>query len=409
MRFLELQIRRFRNLEDVRLAPAPGLNALWGENAQGKTNLLEAARFLAAGRSFRTAREEECLALGAEAGAAAWLRGEIERAGVRHTLEITLTRQGKDARADGKTLRRLTDLWGMAPVTLFTPEDLQMVGGGPAGRRLWLDMALSQISHGYLEALRRFSGALRRRNALLRRAARDGPGAIAALEGQVAAWEAPLAAAAAEIHEERRAFLRDLLPFARARHAAFSRERESLDLRLVSFLSQALRRGRAAPGALDGQEAAAAESAAGAPPAIEDEPRGRGEIAEVYARALARRRREDFARAQTTLGPHRDDLALTLDGREARLFASQGQRRAIALSLRLAEVDLGRARLGEPPALLLDDILSELDRGRLEALLDGLAKEAIQTILTTTDMTPLREFLAGARVWKVENGRIQEL
>ncbi len=378
MHIEQIEIRRFRNLEMIRAEFDPGLNVICGKNAQGKTNLLEAVHYLATGRSFRTSREDECLPFGAEAGAAAWMRARIARGPARHEIEAAIARQEREIRVDGKTVRRLTDFWGLFLVVLFTPDDLQTVGGGPAGRRQWLDMALSQASRPYLDALKRFTRALRQRNTLLRRPPPRPPG----LAEQARAYEGPLAESAGRIYVEREKFVRDIAPFAARRHAQFCGADEALAIEYSSFLDSAQHE-RNGKTALD-----------------------EGAAAELYARLLAERRDDDLARGQTLNGPHRDDLVFSLNGREARAFSSQGQARSIALSLRMAEVDYLREATGHAPVLLLDDILSELDPDRLAALLSSLAQAEIQTILTTTDLAPLRNQMERARIWKMSEGRL---
>jgi DNA replication and repair protein RecF len=370
----------FRNLAPAQLSLQRGLNVIWGANAQGKTNLLEAAYYLATGRSFRTSRDEECLPFNSDPAASAILEGRLIRGGIRHDIEVSVSRRGKAVRVDEKTLPRLTDLWGVLATVLFTPDDLRMVGGGPAGRRQWIDIALSQVDHYYLDALKRFSRALRQRNALLRPPSRS-----ARIDrSQVEAYEGPLAQAAGRILVGRRDFLSRIQPLAARRHAELARGDEPLDFRYDHFLQPVLSREGIELGQLNDTRAA-----------------------DLYAVLLASRRDEDLARGQTTRGPHRDDVTLLLQDHEARAYASQGQTRTLALSLRLAEVDFIRNTLGHSPLLLLDDILSELDPDRLTWLLSSLANAEIQTILTTTDLGPLRPYLGEAKAWNMQAGKVQ--
>lgn len=372
-----LTLRRYRNLAEAHLDFRPGLNVLWGANAQGKTNLLEAIHYLTTGRSFRTHRDEECLPFGAEPRSVARIRGQLNRNDTRHGVEVLLTRQSKAIRVDDKPIARLTELWGLFPVVLFTPADLQMVTGGPAGRREWLDVALSQASRPYLDALKRFTRALRQRNALLRQPPPHSPSRAA----QIAAYETPLAEASGVLWVARKQFIAELELKAARRHAELSQSAETLELRYQHFLNSF------APEAREGLDALDARR-----------------VAELYAAELERLRPDDIQRAQTLVGPHRDDILFLVNGREARNYASQGQARTVALSLRLAEVEQIHHDTGHAPLLLLDDILSELDAARLHQLLSGLARANQQTILTATDVEPLVQRLSLAASWKVENG-----
>lgn len=375
-----LTLRRYRNLAEAQLTFRPGLNVLWGANAQGKTNLLEAIHYLTTGRSFRTHRDEECLPFGAEPRSAARIQGQFDRNGTRHAVEVAITRQAKAIRVDDKPLTRLTELWGLVPVVLFTPGDLQMVTGGPAARREWLDVALSQSSRPYLDALKRFTRALRQRNALLRQPPPHSPSRAA----QIAAYEAPLAEASGILWAARKLFVAELEHKAARRHAELSRNTETLELRYQHFLYSFAAEVRKDLDSLDARR-----------------------VGELYRAELERLRPDDIQRAQTLVGPHRDDLLFLVNGREARNYASQGQARTIALSLRLAEVEQIHRDTGHAPLLLLDDILSELDAGRLHQLLSGLAQANQQTILTATDLEPLVERLSLAASWKVENGTVR--
>lgn len=456
MTLLSVEIRSFRNIESLSLSLGGALHAIWGDNAQGKTNILEAIQFLSTGQSFRTAREEECLPFaagshpvsnsgpgsgsshgpapapdsglgpGAHARATAWIRGRYETGGVRRTVEAAIQPESKTIRLDGKPLARLTELWGLFPSVLFTPGDLELVSGGPSRRRGWMDMALSQTSRPYLRALKRYTSALRQRNALLRRPgaraiASHGalPGAAphaphgashaphaphgasshaSALAAQIAAYEPPLAEAAGELYMGRREFAARVSELAARRHTQLAGSGEPLELRYKHFLNEL---GEGAETEEDARwEAPAGESG-------ENLPQTAREAADAFRGLLESRREHDLQRAQTLRGPHRDDLYLLLNGNEARSYASQGQRRTIALSLRMAEADYIREASGAPPLLLLDDILSEFDAARLEALLTLLAQETFQTIITATSLDPILRRLPKVVAWKVADGRVE--
>lgn len=425
-----LRIRQFRNLGDVTWSPRPGLNLLWGSNAQGKTSVLEAIYYLATGQSFRTSRDEEVLPFGSAAGGnataaspgagagaasvpTALVQAKIARAATRHELTVAIRRDLKSIRIDGKALRRLTELWGLLAVVVFVPGDLQLVYGGPAMRRQWVDVALSQVNLPYLDALKNFTKALRQRNALLRM---PHPHPVDRV-GQIRAYEQPLAQAAGTLFIGRQHFFQTVSAFAATRYAAISGRAEALTIKYQPFLDPekiiAMSGAGAGAGAGAGPSApvtkpGAAGVANGASAMGTNWPRRIREedVAEAYGKLLAQRRNDDMARGMTTEGPHRDDCSLLLNGRDAKTYASQGQVRSIALALRLAEVDTIRRATGHPPLLLLDDLLSELDPQRLRYLLTALSSESLQSVLTTTDPAPVRDSLPEAGVWEVRNGQI---
>ncbi|MCX7014027.1 MAG: DNA replication/repair protein RecF [Candidatus Sumerlaeota bacterium] len=323
----ELRARRFRNLREIDLRFPDGPVLFWGDNAQGKTNLLEAIYFLATGRSFRSRNDRECVAWDAPPDEAASVAGQIERADARREIRVVLYQGEKRLFLDGKPLARLAELFGELNAVLFTPADLQIIQGGPSARRRFLDLELSQISPAYLAALQRYNQALRHRNALLR-----GGRPLERIALDLAPYEAIMAEAAGEILRHRAAALEDLGRRAARAHAEFGAG-ERLEISYRHFMRN------------DGADA-------------------REDVVEKYRSRLEADRADDLRQGATRSGPHRDDFLLTLDGRSAQDFASQGQQRSCALALRIAEVGLMEARRGEAPLLLLDDVGSELDAGR---------------------------------------------
>ena len=367
----ELRARHFRNLREIDLRFPDGPVLFWGDNAQGKTNLLEAIYFLATGRSFRSRNDRECVAWNAPADEAASVAGRVERADAQREIRVVLYQGEKRLFLDGKPLARLAELFGELNAVLFTPADLQIVQGGPSARRRFLDLELSQISPIYLAALQRFNQALRHRNALLRTGR---PLERIALD--LAPYEAILADAAGEILRYRAAALEELGRRAAQAYSEFGAG-ERLELSYRYFMRN------------DG----AAEGA---------------DIVDRYRDRLQADRADDLRQGSTRNGPHRDDFLLTLDGRNAHDFASQGQQRSCALALRIAEVGLMEARRGEAPLLLLDDLGSELDAGRRTRLLETLRGGA-QAFLTTTRRTDFVADLPLAASWRVDAGSATEM
>lgn len=362
-----LSLRDFRNLARLDLAfPVAGV-AIVGENGQGKSNLLEAIYYLHLLRSVRGARDADVVRFGA-AGFHIAARAE---GGASHELSAGFERQGrrKRVRLDGAEPQRLSDALGALPCVLFSPADVDLVAGSPSARRRYLDILLALSSRRYLAALQRYRHALAQRNAALREALRHRDGGA---EQRVAVWEAPLAEHGAVLWCER-----------------------------VTWTSQASPRFAAMCAAIG------EESPVGMRYATALEPRSRElpDVAQAIARALEQKRGLDIRRGLTHAGPHRDDLTLTLDGRELRAFGSAGQQRTAAIALRLLEGETLRERLGAAPLLLLDDPFAELDVRRSARILELLAEQGMgQTLLTVPRATDIPPALTQLTRWSIVSG-----
>ncbi len=338
--------------------PGPGVNVFIGANGQGKTNLLEAVAMLALSASPRARREIELVGPSASG---ARIEGEIEAGDKTTELTITLNVEADRARraieVDGAR-RRAFDLPGHFRVTLFWPDDLGLVKGGPELRRRFLNQMLVQVEPGYARALAGLRRVLEQRNSLLKQIA-AGEGGEAVLE----VWNEELVKVGGEIASARARAVRELQPEAVRCHAEIGAG-ERLEIRYEG------------------------------PPE---------NLAEAVNKSLA----DDLRRGSTMVGPHRDDLRVLLDGQDARSYGSQGQQRTAVVSLKLAEAALIERRAGERPVLLLDDVLSELDGERRAALLKEVAGSG-QVIITSVEAGPFPpDLIAQAMVWTVSNGRIQ--
>lgn len=320
-----LAVRDFRNLAPLELPiPAAGL-AVVGENGQGKTNLLEAVAYLGQLRSVRGARDADVVRFGA---AGFHVRGTRGPGAVPQVVGVGYERGGKQKRVtlDGVEAPRLAAALGAVPSVGFSPADVALVAGGPGERRRYLDVLLSLTVPGYLAALQRYRGALERRNAVLRAGVRAGArGSRGTVAAEAAVWEPVLVETGGVLAAARGAFV--------ARHAG----------RLADTC------------AAIGEDAPVTMEYAG------------GDA--DYAAAFAQQREAELRRGVTLVGPHRDDLALRLGGRELRAFGSNGQQRSAAIALRLVELAAMTAALGAPPLLLLDDPFAELDTGRAARVL----------------------------------------
>jgi len=323
MRILRFQSRGFRNLREGTLALSPGLTAVVGKNAAGKTNLLEAL-YLAAGGELRGSAQDR-VAFGARE---AWLFAELEGVLGHYRLEQRIGPEGRSLKLNGAPAS-FRELSGIPGAVWLRPEDLAIVKGSPEERRRFLDTLIARFSPRYRALLGAYERAVRQRNAALKAGGRG-----------VGPFSERVAAYGVEILELRRRMVRRLAPLAAELFQALALG--TLELRLLETASP-----------------------------------------ERLREKLEERLPEELERGVTLSGPHRDDLALTLDGRDAVRFASRGEARTIALVLRLAEHRLLEAHHGEPPVLLLDDVVAELDDARQRALL-AYVRGVEQAVVTAT-------------------------
>jgi DNA replication and repair protein RecF len=369
MRINRATLRDFRNLSSAELSLETQFTALVGPNGQGKTNTLEALYFALALRPLRNVPRRALVRAGAEAA-----RIEIDltrrTTGLRHALSVELAGRSRTLRRDEKKVDARTYLQSGVAVT-FSPDDLALGKGSPERRRRFLDRALLNAYPGHLDRALRYQRALKERNRLLSTGG-SGP--------QLEAYDEILSRVGAAIVRARAQLVADLAPRVRAHFAAIADPAPALSLRYTPSLSDV--------------DVCADEST----------------LVEAYRQALLGRRSLDRRRGSTTLGPHLDDVEFTFDGHPLKERASQGQFRALALALKLAELRHAAEVWGEPPILLLDDMSSELDRGRSRQLFDTVTHLDGQVVLTSTDSPEdLRRTLDLADpllVWTVEGGQL---
>ena len=352
---VRLRVHCFRNYAEATVRFGPGLNVIHGQNAQGKTNLLEAIATLALTRSPRTTSSGDLL-LWSEDGALA--EADVARPPAHVTLSVRFQRDPSTARVsrvtavDGKP-RPARAILGVCPVVLFWPEDLALVRGGPEGRRRFLDVILAQTDRQAVAHMSRYRRVLEQRNALLHQF-RQGAGARDSLNS----FTGELAHHGAWLGLARSRLVDALAPLAARSLHDLSGERERISLRYAPAHVASI------PDSVEAAE-------------------------QLLLETLRNRVAEEVARGVTLAGPHRDDIAFDLDGRAARGTASQGQQRSIVLACKLAEVRYLQDSAGVAPVILLDDVLSELDPERRGRLLALLAAGAHQVLVTTTE--PLTE------------------
>lgn len=345
-----LWLRDFRCLHDVDVELAPGITVLFGANGQGKTSVLEAVGWVARARSFRGVTDSQLVRAGATESI---VRAEVHEGERRQLFEAEIRAVGRNRiLCNRQPVTRARDLHGLLRVTVFAPDDLTLVKGGPYERREYLDELLAMLAARYDAARSDFERALKQRNALLRNGVRDEE-ARATLD----VFDEQLVVAAAELLRGRLRLLERLTP-----EIARAYEVLAGDSRPVA-------------GRYEGEWAGGAVSAADAP-----------DVELLLRSALVERRRAEIERGITLVGPHRDEWRLTVGGLDARTQASQGEQRTLALALRLAGHAIARELTGTTPVLLLDDVFSELDAQRTAALVRHLPPG--QTLLTTAGVLP---------------------
>jgi DNA replication and repair protein RecF len=357
LRIDSLSLFHFRNYAQQSVSFCPGLNLLSGPNGHGKTNLLEAIHYGCLAHSQRTRKDKELIEWNQGAFVLRLLGrlGNAEGVEREHVQSVEYMESGhKRVKVNATESKRLSDLIGHFSVVSFSPEDLDLIRGGPQLRRRFLDVLLCQFSLDYLDTLRRYNQALKQRNSLLKQMGRGSahPGGGFG-DDVLSAYDAPLAEAGTRITMFRRRALAELSPIATACYHSISDGGESLSLNLAGCVS-----GDGSPnGSLDG-------SSHGKGP--EDE----GALRLEFLRKLESMRVPEREAGVTLVGPHREDLLFFLSGKPVREFGSQGQKRSVALSVKLASAQLLEAKNRQPPILLLDDVFAELDEARRKRIGD---------------------------------------
>jgi DNA replication and repair protein RecF len=407
MRIEHLSLTNFRNYARLELDFPGRTILLQGDNAQGKTNLLEAIYYLATTRSPYAGVEHELVNWLAENQDLphARLMAQVRKGDSSLRIEITLVRTQslgangpryrKHIKVNGVNKRAL-DLIGQVNVVLFLPEDIDLVAGSPSGRRRYLDATLCQIDPRYCRTLQKYNRVLTQRNHLLRTLReREGD------RDQLLFWDRSLVENGAYLVALRQEVVDELDKLAQAIHLELTGQKERLRLRYEPSFDPS----RLPPPDYQLPLELDLPSEAG----VHQPGTNLGQVAEAFRAQLREIRRREILQGMTLIGPHRDDLRFMVGGIDLTTYGSRGQQRTTALALKLAEVKLIGQEVGEQPILLLDDVMSELDdarRGYLMRMIDG----AQQAILTTTDLKAYSaEFLAETTLLRVREGRIEEM
>lgn len=369
MHITQLHLENYRNIQQLDLEFSPTINIFIGNNAQGKTNIMESIYVLAFTKSHRTSNDRELIRWNSEYGK---IKGNIHKKYGKLPLELAITKKGKKAKLNHIEQSKLSAYIGQLNVVMFAPEDLNIVKGAPQLRRRFLDMEIGQISSTYLHDLVQFQKNLKQRNALLK----NHRGQPTVDEVLYDIYTEQYVDAAIKVIQKRFYFIELLQQWAAPIHSGISKGTENLEIRYLS---------------LKGIHAN-----------MEEE-----KMKSIFFQRLKENRARERERGLTLVGPHRDDLQFMVNDYDIQLYGSQGQQRTTALSLKLAEIELVKQEVGEPPILLLDDVLSELDDERQSHLIQTMLGQ-VQTFVTTTNITGIsEEMLQQASIYDVEAGTIQ--
>lgn len=354
-----LELNNFRNYEMLNLKLSKGINILYGDNAQGKTNILEAIYMCCTTKSQRASREKELIRFGCDE---AHMRMCIKNDYTEHKIDMHIkANKSKGVAIDGIPITKATELYGLINIVSFSPDDLSMIKNGPNERRRFIDMELCQLDKSYMYNLSSYNKALIQRNNLLKQVENNKE-----LISTLQIWDDQLAKFGAVVIERRRSFIKEIEQIAARIHLKLTGGAEELEINYLPNTGE-----------------------------------------KDFADKLFLSRDRDMILKTTSVGPHRDDMDFIINKEEARKYGSQGQQRTVALSLKLAEIEHVIEKSGKNPVLLLDDVLSELDRSRQNELLNNIRD--IQTVITCTGLEEfVNDRIKYDKIYRVESGKIRE-
>lgn len=354
MKVIELKLHNYRNIEDMCINPSDEMNVICGENAQGKTNLLESIWLFTGAKSFRGAKDSEFIKFGENK---AQLNLKFLSEGIEKEAAIEIEER-KKCFLQGNLLKSPSGLAGSFNAIVFSPSDLSLLNDGPSVRRKFLDTAIGQLYPSYIEILRKYVRAVAQRNKIIKDLKYD-----SSLSILLEVFEKEIAEEGAKIINLRRKYINRINEFLPSVYNGISCGKETLDTEYICSCE-----------------------------------------GEKLLVELEKGRNEDMFKGSTSIGPHRDDLDFKINGISARSFGSQGQKRSVALSLKLAEAEVIKKIIGESPTFILDDIMSELDPNRQEFILNHI--KGMQVFLSCCDPSNVSQLKAG-KIFKVKNGGIE--
>ena len=375
-----LHLQNFRNYSAQSVAFTAPKTILLGDNAQGKSNLLEAVELLATLKSHRTSRDRDLVKEGEKV---AHIKAQLQKDLGPSELNLVLRNGGRRMTVlNGETLKRQQDFLGSLNAVQFSSLDIDLVRGGPGERRAWIDTLLTQLEPVYAYILQQYNQILKQRNAYIKQNTGDELESKSQIDpNQMAIWDAQLATAGTRVIRRRLRVLNRLIPLAQSWHRAISGSAEQL---VIAYQPNV-------PLSED--------------PAAQDNPLT---IQQSFLDKIKSRATAEYYQRTSLTGPHRDDIAFVINQTPARQYGSQGQQRTLVLSLKLAELELIESVIGEPPLLLLDDVLAELDLKRQNQLLETI-QDRFQTIITTTHLGAFdSQWLRESQILTVSNGALIE-
>ena len=362
--FIEkLFLNNYRNYSYSEFDFSSGINVLTGGNAQGKTNCAEAIFYLCTGYSPKATKDKQVIKNGETS---ATIKGIANASYGKVTVEITFNEKGrKDIKVNGAKVSKMGEFIGSINSVFFNPSELKLIKESPEDRRRFMDISLSQMSKSYFYALQKYNNVLSQRNNLLKSDDKE------LIYETLPFWDIKLCEYASIVISERQKFIQKLLPICKEKHSILTDGREEIDVTLDCAFS--------------GTEE---------------------EITTSLLNELKARYEKDIILGYTTIGPHRDDIKIKVNGEDVKIYGSQGQQRTCALSLKLAELEIFRQTFNEYPLLILDDAFSELDKNRRAQLLK--VTKGIQTIITCTELTSEMLDMKEFKIFKIEDGKIIE-
>lgn len=353
-----LELSHYRNYDDLSITFNPGITILYGDNAQGKTNILEAIYLSGTTKSHRGSKDKDIIKFGQEES---HIRLNLTKHDVGHRIDMHLRKnKSKGVAVDGQSIKKSGELFGIIHIIFFSPEDLSIIKNAPSERRRFINLELCQLNKLYYHNYVNYNKALNQRNTLLKQISFQ-----PSLEETLDMWDDYLIEYGKGIIQEREKFIRQLNEIVKGIHSHLTGGKESIEIGYEKSVD------------------------------IED-----------YKSVMTTKRETDLKYQSTQAGPHRDDICFYINGIDVRKFGSQGQQRTAALSLKLAEIELVKSTIHDNPILLLDDVMSELDSNRKNYLLDSIKE--IQTIVTCTGYDDfIKSRLHINQIYKVTNGTIE--
>lgn len=353
MAIRSIQLRFFRNYSDLQLTLGNEITVFTGRNGIGKTSVLEAVSILGSGRSFRNGKNIDFIKKGEEA---AFLSADVENLGLSTHIKVRIYPQGKKIFLDDKLAKSTQILTELLPVVVFSPADHRVIDGDSLDRKHFLNRAAANVDWDYAEDLQNYTKVLTQRNRILRDASSDQVPMNRLLD-LLAGWDEQLLQFGSRLMVRRHYYLSELAPKVAEEYRRISLTEDDFYLAYEPF----------------GDEEEAG-------------PETEAEARENFSLRLKDSLRRDLASGSTQVGPHKDEILLTLNGNKVKFYGSQGEKRTCALAMRLGEVALFRAKLKKPPMLLFDDVSSELDQTRRQSLVELLRKENTQVLITATEL-----------------------